>query len=56
VIDAFLQGYKREHPPTGLIIHTDQKSRYTGNNFQDILKKYGAISDVSRKENPYDNV
>ncbi len=23
VIDAFLQGYKKEHPKKGLIIHTD---------------------------------
>ncbi|MGE7717692.1 DDE-type integrase/transposase/recombinase [Priestia megaterium] len=29
VIDAFLQGYKKEHPPTGLIIHTDQGPQYT---------------------------
>ncbi|KOP63650.1 transposase [Bacillus sp. FJAT-21351] len=55
VIDAFLQGYNKEHPPTGLIIHTDQGSQYTGNNFQAILKKYGAVSSVSRKGNPYDN-
>lgn len=55
VIDAFLQGYNKEHPPTGLIIHTDQGSQYTGSNFQAILKKYGAVSSVSRKGNPYDN-
>lgn len=29
VIDAFLQGYKKEHPKIGLIIHTDQGSQYT---------------------------
>lgn len=55
VIDYFLQGYNKEHPPTGLIIHTDQGSQYTGSNFQAILKKYGAVSSVSRKGNPYDN-
>ncbi|MDN4866186.1 IS3 family transposase [Priestia megaterium] len=55
VIDAFLQGYKKEHPPTELIIHTDQGSQYIGSNFQAILKKYDAISSVSRKGNLYDN-
>ncbi|OTW90201.1 hypothetical protein BK702_09895 [Bacillus thuringiensis serovar cameroun] len=55
VIDAFLQGYKKEHPKKGLIIHTDQGSQYTNSNFQATLKKYGAVSSVSRKGNPYDN-
>ncbi|MGE6964040.1 DDE-type integrase/transposase/recombinase [Bacillus thuringiensis] len=27
VIDAFLQGYKKEHPKKELIIHTDQGSQ-----------------------------
>ncbi len=55
VIDAFLQGYQKEHPKTGLIIHTDQGSQYKGSNFQSTLKQYGAVSSVSRKGNPYDN-
>jgi len=55
VIDAFLQGDKNERPQTGPIIHTDQGSQYTDGNFQALLKKYGAISSVSRKGNPYDN-
>lgn len=55
VIDAFLQGYKKEHPKKGLIIHTDQESQYTSGNFQTTLKKYGAVSSVSRKGNSYDN-
>jgi len=55
VIDAFLQGYRREDSPKGLVIHTDQGSQYTGSNFQAILKKHSAISSVSRKGNPYDN-
>ncbi|MGX1460773.1 transposase InsO family protein [Bacillus thuringiensis] len=44
VIDAFLQGYKKEHPKKGVIIHTDQGSQYTSGNFQTTLKKYGAVS------------
>lgn len=30
-------------------------SQYTSSNFQAILKKYGAVSSVSRKGNPYNN-
>ncbi|PEA04358.1 hypothetical protein CON37_12310 [Bacillus cereus] len=55
VIDAVLQGYKKEHSKKGLIIHTDQGSQYISSNFQATLKKYGAVSSVSRKGNPYDN-
>ncbi|AQZ48413.1 DDE-type integrase/transposase/recombinase [Paenibacillus larvae] len=55
VIDAFLQGYQKEHPKAGLIIHTDQGSQYTSSNFQATIRKYGAVSSISRKGNPYDN-
>lgn len=43
VIDAFLQGYKKEHPKIGLIIHTDQGFQYTSSNFQTKLKKYEVV-------------
>ncbi|EOO24069.1 hypothetical protein IIU_06856 [Bacillus cereus VD133] len=56
VIEDFLQGYKKEHPQTGLIIYTGQGSQYTSSNFQTTLKNYGAVSSVSRKGNPYANV
>ncbi|HDR7791156.1 TPA: DDE-type integrase/transposase/recombinase [Bacillus paranthracis] len=49
------KGYKKEHPKIGLIIHIDQGSQYTSSTFQATLKKYGAISSVSRTGNPYDN-
>lgn len=39
VIDAFLQGYGRENPEQGLLVHTDQGTQYTSSNFQPILKK-----------------
>lgn len=55
VIDAFLQGYKKKPPKKRLIIHTGQGSQYTSSNFQAMLKKYGAVSSVSRKGNPYEN-
>ncbi|AHA74543.1 IS3 family transposase [Bacillus cereus] len=31
------------------------ESQYTSGNFQTTLQKYGAVSSVSRKGNPYDN-
>lgn len=55
VIDAFLQALGKEHPEEGLIIHTDQGSQYTGSRFQEVLRKKGAVSSMSRKGNPYDN-
>lgn len=55
VIDAFMQAYGKERPKTGLIVHTDQGSQFTGSNFQALLHTHGAVSSVSRKGNPYDN-
>lgn len=55
VVDAFIQAYGKEHPSTGLIVHTDQGSQFTGGNFRALLAKYGAIHSNSRKGNPYDN-
>lgn len=55
VIEAFIQAYGKEHPPKGLIVHTDQGSQYTGGPFRMTLEKYGAIHSNSRKGNPYDN-
>ncbi|WP_206869370.1 IS3 family transposase [Clostridium zeae] len=55
VIEAFLQAYGKERPETGLIVHTDQGSQYTGGNFRAILSKHGAKHSNSRKGNPYDN-
>lgn len=51
VIDHFIQAFGKEQPPTGLIVHTDQVSQFTGCNFT----KFGAIRSNIRKGNPYDN-
>ena len=55
VMDAFMQAYGKEHPESGLIVHTDQGSQFTGGKFRMLLVKYGAIHSNSRKGNPYDN-
>lgn len=55
VIDAFLQAWGKENPSSGLIVHTDQGSQYTGKAFRNIVESYGGILSNSRKGNPYDN-
>ena len=55
VIDSLHETVKRENPPKGLIIHTDQGSQYTGSNFYEYIKTSGFIHSQSRRGNPYDN-
>lgn len=55
VIAAFNQAYGKEHPESGLIVHTDQGSQFTSGNFQMLLKSKKAIHSESRKGNSYDN-
>ena len=55
VISAFNQAYGKEHPNTGLVVHTDQGSQFTGKNFRMLLKSKKAVHSQSRKGNPYDN-
>jgi putative transposase len=55
VADAFLQGFGREMPKAGLIVHTDQGSQFTSGAFLMLLRSKGAIPSNSRKGNPYDN-
>jgi putative transposase len=54
-VDAFLQGFGKEKPLTGLIVHTDQGSQFTSGIFLMLLRSKGAIPSHSRKGNPYDN-
>lgn len=55
VISALNQAIGREHPDSGLIIHTDRGSQYTCKNFQSLLTFYDFTQSMSRKGNPYDN-
>lgn len=52
---AFSQAYGREHPEKGLLIHTDQGSQYTSQQFTNLLERHGCVHSMSRKGNPYDN-
>lgn len=55
VIDAFTMAFWRRRPEKGLIFHSDRGSQYCSHEFQKLLKKYGAISSMSRKGNCWDN-
>ena len=55
VLSALNQAIGREHPPEGLIIHTDRGAQYTAKSFQSILLNHGFKQSMSRKGNPYDN-
>ena len=55
VLSALNQAIGREHPPEGLIIHTDRGCQYTAQRFQAMCIRYGFRLSMSRKGNPYDN-
>ena len=55
VISAFNQALGREHPPKGLVVHTDRGSQYTSQRFQTLLIRHECRQSMSRKGNPYDN-
>jgi transposase InsO family protein len=55
VVDAFTLAVKRRNPAPGLIHHSDRGSQYASTDFQNILRKYGAICSMSRKGNCWDN-
>lgn len=40
---------------TGIVLHSDQGSQYTSENFEKYLQDHGMLHSFSRKGNPYDN-
>lgn len=55
VITTFNKTYGKEHPDSGLIVHTDQCAQFTRRNFQILLKVRKTIHSESRKCNLYYN-
>ena len=55
VLTALNQAIGREHPETGLHVHTDRGAQYTSQRFQALLMRYGFRQSVSRKGNCLDN-
>ena len=45
----------KEHPPAGLIVHTDCGVQYACKNYRTLLEQYGFKMSMSRKGNCYDN-
>lgn len=45
----------RRKPPVGLLVHSDQGTQFTGDDWQDFLKAYGLVSGMSRRGNCHDN-
>jgi putative transposase len=55
VIAAMEMAIGREHPPKGLIFHSDKGVQYCSGEYRKLLKKHGIIASMSRTGNPYDN-
>lgn len=55
VIECLNEALKKESPKSGLIIHVDQGSQYTGHRFFEVIQAHKLILSHSRKGNPYDN-
>lgn len=55
VLEALDQAYRVQHPPEGLIHHSDRGSQYASADYQDRLRKYKMKGSMSRKGNCYDN-
>lgn len=55
VMDALTMAIWRRKPARGLIFHSDRGSQYCSHDFQNLLKKHGMLSSMSRKGDCWDN-
>jgi transposase InsO family protein len=55
VLDALNMAIRREHPPKGLIHHSDRGIQYASNAYRESLDKNHIRCSMSRKGDPYDN-
>jgi putative transposase len=55
VIAAMEMAIGREHPPRGLIFHSDKGAQYCSGEYRNLLHRHGIIASMSRTGNPYDN-
>ena len=55
ILDSLQVAIEGHRPKTGLIIHTDNGSQYTGSAFIEMTRNNQYITSNSRKGNPYDN-
>ncbi|NLV92163.1 MAG: IS3 family transposase [Firmicutes bacterium] len=54
-IDALKHAIDRRRPAPGLVHHSDRGSQYASHEYQELLRKHGFISNMSRKGNCWDN-
>lgn len=54
-LDALNMAIRREHPPKGLIHHSDRGIQYASNAYREALKQNHMQCSMSRRGNPYDN-
>lgn len=55
VIDTLTRAFLLEDPEEGLVIHSDQGSQYSSNEYSKLVKKLGLVQSMSRRGNCYDN-
>lgn len=55
VLQALLAAVWRRKPVPGLMLHSDQGSQFTGNEWQAFLKSHGIVCSMSRRGNCHDN-
>jgi putative transposase len=55
VLKALLMAVWRRNPEGKVIVHSDQGSQYTSNDWQNFLKTHNLICSMSRRGNCYDN-
>lgn len=55
VLDALLMAVWRRKPKSKIIIHSDQGSQFTSDDWRDFLKQHNLEASMSRRGNCYDN-
>ena len=55
VMQTLTRAFLLESPEEGLIIHSDQGSQYSSNEYKELIKKLNLEQSMSRRGNCYDN-
>lgn len=55
VVNTLTKAFLTEDPEEGLIIHSDQGSQYSSNDYCNLVKNLGLVQSMSRRGNCYDN-
>jgi putative transposase len=55
ILQALAMAVRRRKPKPGLMLHSDQGSQYTSDEWQTFLKAHGLVASMSRRGNCHDN-